>query len=252
MERFRDPGLSAAAERAMRRWELNRKIEQQRAEPTSDEAVPRFCITISREAGARGSTIARLAGQRLNWTVYDQELLEYIAHEMHLRAGVLESLDERAYHWAQEWLAALLEDQWQNQDSYIVHLTKVVLAIGVHGNAIVVGRGASFILPRDRSLNVRVIAKDADRIAFLSQIERLTPDEAERYMRETDAQRKKFVRDYFHRDNTDLHEYDLVLDSSTLGEEACADVVVTAIKGKETFARNRNQTIMRPSHVPTE
>ena len=140
MERFRDPGLSAAAERAMRRWELRRKTEQQRSQQARGEAPARFCITISREAGARGSTIARLVGQQLNWTVYDQELLEYIAHQMHLRAGVLESLDEKSFHWAHDWLAALLEDQWQNQDAYIVHLAKVVLSIGMHGEAIIVGR----------------------------------------------------------------------------------------------------------------
>ena len=252
MERFRDPGLSAAAERAMRRWELRRQFERQQADRSAGRETPALCVTISREAGARGSTVARLVGQKLGWTVYDQELLEYIAHEMHLRAGVLESLDEKAFRWAHDWLAALLEDQWQDQDAYIVHLTKVVLAIGMHGEAIVVGRGAACILPRDRSLNVRVIAKDADRIAFLSQTERLTPQEAERYMRETDAQRKKFVRDYFHRDNEDLHEYDLILDSSALGEECCADLIVAAMRGKEAFAYNRQTAKTRPSHVPVE
>jgi cytidylate kinase len=251
MERFRDPGLFSAAERAMRRWELKRQMERKQSKQ-SEGTPPRFCITISREAGARGSTIARLVGQKLGWTVYDQELLEYIAHEMHLRAGVLESLDEKAYHWAQDWLAALLEDQWQNQDSYIVHLTKVVLAIGMHGEAIVVGRGASFILPRDRSLNVRVTAKDSDRIAFLSQIERLTPQEAERFMRETDEQRKKFVRDYFHRNNEDMHEYDLILDSGALGEECSAELVINALRGKEALARNRRTAKTRPTPVPVE
>jgi cytidylate kinase len=249
MERFRDPGLLAVAERAMRRWELGRQIERQRS---AAEHLPRLCITISREAGARGSTVARLVGQKLGWTVYDQELLEYIAHEMHLRAGVLESLDEKAFHWSHDWLAALLEDQWQNQDAYIVHLTKVVLAIGLHGEAIIVGRGAACIMPRDRSLNLRIVAKDADRIAFLSQIERLTPQEAERYMRETDEQRKRFVRDYFHRNNDDVHEYDLVLDSSALGEECCADLAVGALRGKESLTRSRQTAKTRPSHVPEE
>ena len=252
MERFRDPGLMAAAERAMRRWEMRRQLESKEARRSSGQTPTRSSITISRETGARGSTVARLVGQRLGWTVYDQELLEYIAHEMHLRVGVLEALDEKAFRWAHDWLAALLEDQWQDQDAYIVHLTKVVLAIGMHGEAIIVGRGASFILPRDRSLNVRIIAKDADRIAFLSQIERLTPQESERYMRETDEQRKKFVRDYFHRNNEDVHEYDLVLDSSALGEETCADLIVTALRGKESLSLSRQTAKTRPTPVPAE
>jgi cytidylate kinase len=252
MDRLRDPGLSAAAERAMRRWELRREIERRQAHRAEVDSPESFCITISREAGSRGSTVARLVGQKLGWTVYDQELLEYIAHEMHLRAGVLESLDERAFRWAHDWLAALLEDQWQNQDAYIVHLTKVILAIGLHGEAIIVGRGAGCILPRDRALNVRIIGADNERMAYLSQTERLTPQEAERYMRETDQQRKQFVRDYFHRDSSDPHEYDLILDSSALGEECCAELIASALRGKEAFSNHRQSTKPRPSHVPTE
>jgi cytidylate kinase len=252
MERFRDPGLLAAAERAMRRWELRRQAERRQAQQDEAAGGPKFCITISRETGSRGTTVARMVGQKLGWTVYDQELLEYIAHEMHLRAGVLESLDERAFQWAHDWLAALLEDQWHDQDAYIVHLTKVILAIGIHGDAIIVGRGAPFILPRDRSLNVRIIAADADRIAYLSHTERLTPQEADRYMRETDDQRRRFVRDYFHRDATDPHAYDLMLDSSTLGEEACAELIATAVRGKEAFARQQKTAKTRPTPVPVE
>jgi cytidylate kinase len=252
MERFRDPGLTAAAERAMRRWVSSRQSEQQAAQRSASLDSSRFCITVSRESGARGSTVARLVGQKIGWTVYDQELLEYIAHEMHLRASVLESLEERDFDWSQQWLAKLLGEQWQNQDSYIVHLTKVVLAIGLHGESIIVGRGAACILPRERSLNLRIIAKDSDRISYLSQLERLTPQDAERYMRETDEQRKRFVHDYFQRNNEDVHEYDLVLDSSALGEECCADLIVSALRGKETLARSRQAAKIRPSHVPAE
>ena len=248
METFRDPGLAAAAERAMRRWE----IERHEAERSDNLGEPLFCITISREAGSRGSGIARLVGVKLGWTVYDQELLEYIAHEVHLRMGVFESLDEPTFDWSQGWLARLLGNQWQNQEDYIVLLAKVILAIGLHGEAIIVGRGAGCILPRDRSLNVRLIANDPDRISYISQTERLTPLEAERHMREKDEQRRTFVRKYFRRESADPHEYDLILDSSMLGEETCAEVIVAALRGKETFMRQQTPTQVRPSPVPAE
>ena len=38
-------------------------------------------VAISREAGARGSTIARLAGRKLGWQVYPQDLLEYVTQD---------------------------------------------------------------------------------------------------------------------------------------------------------------------------
>jgi cytidylate kinase len=107
-------------------------------------------------------------------------------------------------------------------------------------------------LPRERLLSVRIVGRNADRIAFLGQIERLTPQEAERHMIETDSQRKKFMRDYFRRDSADPHEYDIVLDSTALGEECCADLIVRALHGKELLARNRQSAKTRPTPVPAE
>jgi hypothetical protein len=44
-------------------------------------AVPTgLTVALSREAGARGGTIGRRVGRKLGWPVYDQELLEYMAH----------------------------------------------------------------------------------------------------------------------------------------------------------------------------
>src|SRR4029077_14127793 len=49
-------------------------------------------IAISREAGARGATIARRAGEKLGWEVYSQDMLEYGAQSASLRQEVLEKL----------------------------------------------------------------------------------------------------------------------------------------------------------------
>lgn len=249
--RPRSPGLSSAAERALRRWE-SQQADVRRSKATVASGHPAFCITISREAGSRGATVARLVGERLGWTAYDQELLEYIAHEGHLRVGVLESLDEATFEWANHWLARLLGPQWQNQDAYIVHLAKVVLAIGLHGDAVIVGRGAGCIIPRDRSLQVRIIGTGTERTAYLSQLERLTPQEAERHMQDTDAQRSRFVRDYFQRDSSDPHEYDLTLDSSMLGEDCCVDLIVQGLRGKIEFAATSQRSSPRVSMLPLE
>ena len=50
-------------------------------------------IAISREAGARSSSIAQRIGARLGWEVYTQELLEYIAQEGSLPPGPVQSTD---------------------------------------------------------------------------------------------------------------------------------------------------------------
>ena len=51
---------------------------------TRCEAAP-FSIAISRDSGANGHLIARAVGARLDWPVYDKELVSRIAGEMGLR-----------------------------------------------------------------------------------------------------------------------------------------------------------------------
>src|SRR5438876_882526 len=66
-------------------------------------------IAISREAGARGATIAKRAGEKLGWEVYSQETLEYGAQNAAFRQGVLDKLSPSAAEWVDEHLRLLLE-----------------------------------------------------------------------------------------------------------------------------------------------
>src|SRR5713226_9070737 len=58
-------------------------------------------VAISREAGARGSTIGNRAAQKLGWQIYNQELLEYIAHEGAFRQNVVDNLNPVATRWTE-------------------------------------------------------------------------------------------------------------------------------------------------------
>jgi Cytidylate kinase-like family len=55
---------------------------------------PSFTIALSREAGSGGKLIAREVGRRLNWPVYDYELLDHLATELQVDVDQLESVDE--------------------------------------------------------------------------------------------------------------------------------------------------------------
>src|SRR6516164_8466803 len=89
--------LTQALVRASEHWRARHQ-----AAGTAPEAAPAFTIAFSREAGARGTSVARQVGARLGWPVYDHELLEHIAREMKVRVGLLETVDERQVSWLQE------------------------------------------------------------------------------------------------------------------------------------------------------
>jgi hypothetical protein len=189
-------------------------------------------IAISREAGARGSTIARHAATKLAWQVYPQDLLEYVTQDTAARAEILDDLPTGAVDWVDEQIARLLRVDGVSRNPSVLELARVVLFLGAGGNAVVVGRGAGCVLPAASTLNVRIVAPLADRIAYMAQWLRLTEDEAADHVRRLDQRRADFVGTHFHRDPADVHQYYLVLNSSLLGEERCAELIVQAAQAK--------------------
>jgi cytidylate kinase len=189
-------------------------------------------VTVSREAGSRGGSIARRAGRKLGWQVYNQELVEYVAQEGAFRQDFVENLPPAAARWAEDHLEVLLREQNLSQHPSIVQLARMVLSLGAQGEVILIGRGAGCILPPESTLNVRVVAPLADRIAYMSQWLRLTMEESAEQVQLRDARRAEFISTHFHRQPSDLYQYDLLLNSSRLGEELCAELIVQAAVAK--------------------
>src|SRR4029077_19821702 len=97
---------------------------------------------------------------------------------------------------------------------------------------ILLGRGAGCVLPAASTLHVRLVAPVADRIAYVGQVMRLTEEEAAEQVRKRDHRRAEFLSTHFHRRPGDVHQYDLCLNTSLLGEEICTELIVQAAKAK--------------------
>src|SRR5258708_28160646 len=100
------------------RWLFRRRAE--RHEPAGPVVpVARFRnVCISREAGAGGGTIARMVGRRLDWKVYDHELLEAIAQRMEVPAEEVRGIDELAPSVVQDWILPLRQEYDAPQEAY--------------------------------------------------------------------------------------------------------------------------------------
>jgi len=211
-----------------------------RALPPAAPSVPvSLTIAVSRETGSRGGTIAHRAARKLGWSVYNQELLEYIAQEGAFRQGVADNQTPAAAQWAESHLDVLLREQNLSQHPSIAELARVVLALGAQGECVLIGRGAGSILPAESTLDVRIIAPLPARIAYMSQRLRLSREAAALHVQERDEQRSEFIVTHFHRQPSDIYQYDLVLNSSLLGEELCAELIAQAARAKLAL-RERN------------
>jgi cytidylate kinase len=214
------------------------------ATPAAPSVPAALTIALSRESGARGSTIGRRVGRKLDWPVYDQELLEYMAQDTVVRQGVLDNLTPAAAAWAEAQLQQLMREQNISQHPSIQHLARVVLALGARGEAVLIGRGAGFILPRGSTLHVRMIAPLEERIAYMSEWLRLTRDEAAEKVRVRDARRNEFISTHFHRNPDDVHQYDILLNASLLGEEVCAELIAQAARARSApFAERMDELV---------
>jgi cytidylate kinase len=188
-------------------------------------------VAVSREAGARGGTIGRRVAKKLGWQIYNQELLEYTAQEGPSR-HVMAHLPPAAARWAETRLQALVHEQNLSKHPTVADLARIVLALGAQGEIVLVGRGAGNILPAPSTLHVRIVAPLADRIAYMSQWLRLPEADAAEQVRSRDEGRAEFIERHFHRPPSDVYQYDLILNSSLLGEETCTDLIVRAARAK--------------------
>ncbi len=217
---------------------------RQAEERDAPEGHP-FTIALSRETGSGATSVASEVGTRLNWPVYDQELLRRIAQEMHLRAPLLASVDERRRNWLQECIESFPMQAGVSEAGFVHRLVETVGSLASHGACVSVGRGAAHFLPAARTLRVRVVAPLEDRITYISRLLGRSREDAARHIEASDRERALFIRDHFRKDPTDPRNYDLVLNSSRFGVGGCADLIVEALRRLEAPARRPEPALAR-------
>lgn len=200
-------------------------------------------ITISRQFGAGGSEVARLVATALGWQVVDNEIVDRVAHLAGLTPDAVAEQDERAPGFVERLARALAASSQEfavpelgvavrPPEPSLVRLTEMVVKeIASEGKAVLVGRAAPAVLAREAgALHIRLVASREFRIAAAMASEQLDRRAAERLMDHTDAERRRYHREHYHRDWDDPVHYHMVLNTGLLGIEGVADAVVAAAR----------------------
>jgi cytidylate kinase len=216
---------------------MNRYLDETPEKGARADGPRPFTIALAREAGAGGSTVAQAIGARLGWPVYDKDLLQRIAEEKGLHPRLLEGHDEQHIDWLTATMRRLCAVPTTDAYVYFKPLLRVLAALSEQGHCIIVGRGAGIVLPAETTLSVRLVAPRPLRIACMAKKLGLSPAEAERWVDRTDGERCRFIKDHFHQDCTDPHNYDLVLNSGRLPTDECARVIIEALQAKEALLK---------------
>ena len=193
-------------------------------------------ITISREFGSGGRTIGRLVAQKLGIPFYDKELVKQISVESGFAPTFVEENGEHApgksffsYAFAPQGIPGIMNGLSTNDFLWNIQCS-VILQLADEGPCVIVGRNADYILKdREDALHIFIHADDEfrkNRIVKLYGQSEKTP--AAR-LAEKDKRRKVNYQHYTGRNWGDAQNFDVCLDSSKLGVEACADIIVDII-----------------------
>lgn len=196
----------------------------------SDKVKGGPVITISREPGSGGSEIARKLSKDLSMDLMGGQIIQHVAESAKMSRKVIESLDEKEVTRRDSFLTALFRDRHLWPDEYLQHLTKVIGTIGRYGNAIIVGRGANYILPQAKTFRVRIIAPLEHRIKYVMEDRGCAKAQAEQYVVKTENDRKAFIRKYFNADVSDPKQYDIVVNTGGVTIEGGVEAIKTAFK----------------------
>ena len=210
-------------EEQMQRWKLMRSEKRE-----EEAAIP--IITVSREPGSGGRIVAQKIAQKLNLEVFHQEVLHEIARRAEVSERLLATLDEKGLNVLEDWISSLVYDRHLWPDQYLQHLMKVIGTIAKHGRAVIVGRGANFVVPPESRFRVRIVAPPNFRIENVARAFNISTENAKRRVIRTESDRRAFIRKYFNADIAAPTNYDLIANTGTLGIDKAVDAIIACLK----------------------
>ena len=200
-------------------------------------------ITVEREYGSGGASIARQLASKLGWKLLDEELTAEIARVANVDHRAAQRCDERVdsllsrlfrvyARGSYERALPLGESHAFDTDRMFATLHKVIEDAASRGNCVIVGRGSPFIL-RERSDVFRVfiyapIEEKIRRVRALGKSEQ----EAHQLVEEVDRERASFIRHYFGKEWPHRPLYHVMFNSQ-YGDERVVEMILEYVKALE-------------------
>ena len=214
--------ITKIVEEQINRWQL---LKHERPEEITGISV----VTLSGEPGSNGRSVAARLAETLGIDIFHKEVINEIAKSADVRVTLIESLDERGLSTLEDWISSMVLDRHLWPDEYSQHLWKAIGTIGRHGRAVIVGRGANFILPPEKRFAVRIVAPLEWRVSNVASQFSISREDARKRVMRTESHRRAFIRRYFNADISRSTNYDLVINSATLSVDDSVKVISASL-----------------------
>ena len=193
-------------------------------------------ITISREFGSGGHTVGKKVAERLGIPCYDNELIQKIAEQS---GFVEEYIKEEGEHVPQSsWLASAFTGwNWNgpsNQDLLWTIQRNIILELAEKESCVIVGRCADYALADyPNTVSVFITGNDENKLNSIKSLYHVDDAKAKGIMVKTDKKRSSYYNYYSSKKWGDSRSYDMCINSSVLGPEGTADMIIAFAKAKE-------------------
>ena len=182
-------------------------------------------ITISREFGSGGRTIGKKTAQVLGIPCYDSELICAIAQESGFDEQYIHDNEEGSSGGIRSWLSSRAFCP-TNEDILWIAQCKVIAELAQKGACVIVGRCADYVL-RDKAdcLRVFIHADTAFRLKRIVEVYGEREASPEQRLKDKDKRRAAFHRFYTNMKWGHAQNYDITLNSGTLGIDRCVEIL---------------------------
>jgi cytidylate kinase len=204
-------------------------------------------VTISREAGAGGHLLSYIilteflkekdSDLFLGWHVFDKALCEAVATNPLVQDSMETLVTEKYRSEFRDFIESLFTGQ---SSQYLTYKTtfRVVRMLALIGKVIIVGRAGSLVTADlNQGIHVRLVAPEAQRVVWMMKRFKLRKEEARQTVIKQDADRRKLVKMFFHRDIADPLLYDVVWNTGRADLDMMARDIIELIKQRAAAKR---------------
>ena len=198
-----------------------------------------YCICIGRKFCSGGRNVAALIADELGIKVYDRDLLKKAAQNTGFSEQFFDEADEEK---TRKGLRGLflnhlssngLTSNYLSNESIFNMQSDAIRHIHEQEDCVFLGRCSDYVLREsDRLLNVFIASDMDDRVARVIRHadEGMTESKALSFIEDIDRKRSSYYNYFTGRTWGDPAVYDICLNSSTLGYEKCAQIIVALAK----------------------
>jgi cytidylate kinase len=196
-------------------------------------------ITIEREYGCGAGAIAGQLADQLGWKLWDHLITEEIAHLAHVEPAAVALCDERMDSRARRLAKAFWRGSYErgtvlghqifDTDRMMSMMRDIMNRIASQGNAVVVGRGAPYLLrEHPDAFHVFLYAPRSEKIRRIIA-DGQTRAEAEELVDSVDHERAAYIKHYFNSDWPTRSLYHLMVNTA-VGNDAVIQTILNTMR----------------------